>query len=78
MRTAVESAIERLREAGCTIHPVSLPHTRYAIPTYYLLATAEASANLARFDGVRYGFRAKRCEYPGGDVSRVAGYRFWR
>jgi len=59
VRAAVESAIERLREAGCTIHPVSLPHTRYAIPTYYLLATAEASANLARFDGVRYGFRAK-------------------
>src|ERR1700728_10602 len=59
VRTAVESAIERLREAGCTIHPVSLPHTRYAIPTYYLVATAEASANLARFDGVRYGFRAK-------------------
>ena len=59
VRAAVESAIERLRQAGCTIHPVSLPHTRYAIPTYYLLATAEASANLARFDGVRYGFRAK-------------------
>ncbi len=59
VRVAVESAIERLREAGCTIRPVSLPHTRYAVPTYYLLATAEASANLARFDGVRYGFRAK-------------------
>jgi aspartyl-tRNA(Asn)/glutamyl-tRNA(Gln) amidotransferase subunit A len=59
VRAAVDSAIEHLREAGCTIHPVSLPHTRYAVPTYYLLATAEASANLARFDGVRYGFRAK-------------------
>jgi aspartyl-tRNA(Asn)/glutamyl-tRNA(Gln) amidotransferase subunit A len=59
VRAAVESAVEGLREAGCTIHPVSLPHTRYAIPTYYLLATAEASANLARFDGVRYGLRAK-------------------
>jgi aspartyl-tRNA(Asn)/glutamyl-tRNA(Gln) amidotransferase subunit A len=56
---AVESAIERLRAAGCVIRPVSLPHTKYAVPTYYLLATAEASANLARFDGVRYGFRAK-------------------
>jgi aspartyl-tRNA(Asn)/glutamyl-tRNA(Gln) amidotransferase subunit A len=59
VRSAVESAIEHLRAAGCTIHPISLPHTRYAIPTYYLIATAEASANLARFDGVRYGFRAK-------------------
>ncbi len=65
VRAAVESAIERLREAGCTIHPVSLPHTRYAIPTYYLLATAEASANLARFDGVRYGFRAKNANTLG-------------
>jgi aspartyl-tRNA(Asn)/glutamyl-tRNA(Gln) amidotransferase subunit A len=65
VRTAVESAIERLREAGCTIHPVSLPHTRYAVPTYYLLATAEASANLARFDGVRYGFRAKNANTLG-------------
>ena len=59
VRAAVDSAIEHLREAGCSIHPVSLPHTRYAVPTYYILATAEASANLARFDGVRYGFRAK-------------------
>jgi aspartyl-tRNA(Asn)/glutamyl-tRNA(Gln) amidotransferase subunit A len=59
VRAAVESAIERLRDAGCEIHSVSLPHTRYAVPTYYLVATAEASANLARFDGVRYGFRAK-------------------
>ncbi len=59
VRAAVESAIESLRQAGCSVHPVSLPHTRYAVPTYYLIATAEASANLARFDGVRYGFRAK-------------------
>jgi aspartyl-tRNA(Asn)/glutamyl-tRNA(Gln) amidotransferase subunit A len=59
VRSAVDSAIEALRAAGCSIHSVSLPHTRYAVPTYYLVATAEASANLARFDGVRYGFRAK-------------------
>jgi aspartyl-tRNA(Asn)/glutamyl-tRNA(Gln) amidotransferase subunit A len=59
VREAVESAIERLRSLGCGIVPVSLPHTAYAIPTYYIIATAEASSNLARYDGVRYGYRAR-------------------
>ena len=59
VRQAVESAIEKLRTLGCEIVPVSLPHTPYAIPTYYLIATAEASANLARYDGVRYTIRAR-------------------
>jgi aspartyl-tRNA(Asn)/glutamyl-tRNA(Gln) amidotransferase subunit A len=58
VRAAIESGIAALKAAGCTTKPVSLPHTRYAIPTYYLVATAEASANLARFDGVRYGYRS--------------------
>ncbi|MGO9338946.1 MAG: Asp-tRNA(Asn)/Glu-tRNA(Gln) amidotransferase subunit GatA [Terracidiphilus sp.] len=58
VRAAVESGIAALKAAGCTVKPVSLPHTKYAIPTYYLVATAEASANLARFDGVRYGYRS--------------------
>ncbi len=58
VRERIESGIESLKAAGCTVKPVSLPHTRYAIPTYYLVATAEASANLARFDGVRYGYRS--------------------
>ena len=58
VRERIEGGIESLKAAGCIIKPVSLPHTRYAIPTYYLVATAEASANLARFDGVRYGYRS--------------------
>jgi aspartyl-tRNA(Asn)/glutamyl-tRNA(Gln) amidotransferase subunit A len=58
VRAAVEAAIQKLAESGCEIVPVSLPHTEYAIPAYYIVATAEASSNLARFDGVRYGYRA--------------------
>jgi len=58
VRSAVEAAIQKLGAMGCEVVPVSLPHTKYAIPTYYIVATAEASSNLARFDGVRYGFRA--------------------
>ena len=59
VRTAVESAIEKMASLGCEVVPISLPHTEYAIPTYYIVATAEASSNLARYDGVRYGYRAK-------------------
>ena len=54
----VRAAIEKLRALGCDIHEVSLPHTQYAVACYYIIATAEASANLARFDGVRYTTRA--------------------
>ena len=59
IRHAVESSIDKLKSMGCEVVPVSLPHTPYALPTYYLIATAEASANLARYDGVRYGYRAR-------------------
>src|SRR6516225_865221 len=58
VRAAVEAAIQELAKAGCEIVPLSMPHTEYAIPTYYVVATAEASSNLARYDGVRYGVRA--------------------
>jgi aspartyl-tRNA(Asn)/glutamyl-tRNA(Gln) amidotransferase subunit A len=58
VREAVERAIDGLRSAGAEVRAVSLPHTPYAVPAYYILATAEASSNLARFDGVRYGFRS--------------------
>jgi len=58
VRASVEAAIQKLAGLGCEVIPVSLPHSPYAIPAYYIVATAEASANLARFDGVRYGFRS--------------------
>ncbi len=56
---AVRKAIDELQSLGAEIHEISLPHTEYAVPVYYLIAPAEASANLARFDGVRYGPRAE-------------------
>lgn len=57
---SVEAAIQQLGAQGAQIVPISLPNTRYAVPTYYVIATAEASANLARYDGVRYGYRSPR------------------
>jgi len=59
VKEAVEAAIAKLEELGATCEEVSLPHTEYALPTYYLIAPAEASSNLARYDGVRYGYRAE-------------------
>src|SRR5215469_11342385 len=59
VRTSVDAAIQKLAACGCEIVNISLPHTKYAIPTYYVLATAEASANLARYDGARYGLRSQ-------------------
>jgi aspartyl-tRNA(Asn)/glutamyl-tRNA(Gln) amidotransferase subunit A len=51
--------IEIVKSLGCETKEISLPHTKYALPTYYIIAPAEASSNLARYDGVRYGFRAE-------------------
>jgi aspartyl-tRNA(Asn)/glutamyl-tRNA(Gln) amidotransferase subunit A len=70
-----ESGKEWLREAGAEIEDISLPNTKYALPAYYIIAPAEASSNLARYDGVRYGLRV-----PGEDVTamfentRAAGF----
>jgi aspartyl-tRNA(Asn)/glutamyl-tRNA(Gln) amidotransferase subunit A len=59
VRESVEAAIEVYRSLGAEVVDVELPHAKYAIAVYYIIATAEASSNLARFDGVRYGFRAE-------------------
>ena len=54
-----QNGIEYIKDCGAEIIDISLPHTSYALPTYYIVAPAEASSNLARYDGVKYGFRAK-------------------
>src|SRR6202035_1526983 len=59
VKAAIDAAVKQLQSLGAEIVDVTLPHTDYAIATYYIIATAEASANLARFDGVRYGHRAE-------------------
>jgi aspartyl-tRNA(Asn)/glutamyl-tRNA(Gln) amidotransferase subunit A len=70
VKASVERAISRFKEAGCTVEPVSLPHTKYGVATYYILATAEASSNLSRFDGIRYGLRV---EPPRSNLSTIYG-----
>jgi aspartyl-tRNA(Asn)/glutamyl-tRNA(Gln) amidotransferase subunit A len=70
-----QMGIQWLKDAGATIHDISLPHTKYALPAYYIVAPAECSSNLARYDGVRYGLRV-----PGKDLidtyeaTRAAGF----
>jgi aspartyl-tRNA(Asn)/glutamyl-tRNA(Gln) amidotransferase subunit A len=64
----LQSAIRVLEQAGATIHKLTLPHTKAAVAVYYVLATAEASSNLSRFDGVRFG---KRVQPAGGDLGRM-------
>ncbi|MCB0347895.1 MAG: Asp-tRNA(Asn)/Glu-tRNA(Gln) amidotransferase subunit GatA, partial [Bdellovibrionales bacterium] len=59
VKATVEKAIEELKAKGVNFVDVSLPHTKYSVSTYYLIATSEASSNLSRYDGIRYGLREK-------------------
>jgi len=69
VEASVRAAIRALEGEGCVVKPVRLPHTRYAVATYYVVATAECSSNLARFDGVRYGLRVE----PDRDLRHMYG-----
>jgi aspartyl-tRNA(Asn)/glutamyl-tRNA(Gln) amidotransferase subunit A len=69
VRASIEQALKGLEGLGCALVPIHMPHTKYAVSTYYVVATAEASSNLARFDGVRYGLRVD----PGKDLEAMYG-----
>ncbi|MBX3476371.1 MAG: Asp-tRNA(Asn)/Glu-tRNA(Gln) amidotransferase subunit GatA [Brevundimonas sp.] len=71
-----DRGVEWLKAAGCEIVDISLPHTRYALPTYYIVAPAEASSNLARYDGMRFGHRAEKASSLNDlyETSRAEGF----
>jgi aspartyl-tRNA(Asn)/glutamyl-tRNA(Gln) amidotransferase subunit A len=68
VKEQVDRALAMFKEAGATVKEVSLPHSDLSIPVYYMVATSEASSNLARYDGVRYGFRADFSAHPAESV----------
>jgi aspartyl-tRNA(Asn)/glutamyl-tRNA(Gln) amidotransferase subunit A len=70
-----DEGISWLKAAGATIHEISLPHTKYALPAYYIVAPAECSSNLARYDGMRYGLRVDGSNLTETyERSRAAGF----
>jgi aspartyl-tRNA(Asn)/glutamyl-tRNA(Gln) amidotransferase subunit A len=75
VKAATDAAVKQLQNLGAEIVEISLPHTDYAVGTYYIIATAEASANLARFDGVRYGARVEGAD-PAEMYGRTRGAGF--
>ncbi len=75
VKNAVDAAVKKFQELGAEIVEISLPHTDYAVATYYIVATAEASANLARFDGIRYGARVDGSD-PAELYSKTRGAGF--
>jgi aspartyl-tRNA(Asn)/glutamyl-tRNA(Gln) amidotransferase subunit A len=78
VETRVREALDGLKSLGCTMHPVHLPHTKYAVATYYVIATAEASSNLARYDGLRFGARAQDATSLDTLYARTRGSSFGR
>jgi aspartyl-tRNA(Asn)/glutamyl-tRNA(Gln) amidotransferase subunit A len=75
VETAVRAAIQQLESLGAQVVEISLPHTEYSLPVYYLIAPAEASANLARYDGIRYGARIDKGEmWPTYKATRGEGF----
>ncbi len=75
VKSAIDAAVKKFQELGAEIMEISLPHTDYAVATYYIIATAEASANLARFDGIRYGRRVDGAD-PAELYSKTRGAGF--
>lgn len=67
----IEKAAKALEEKGAKLHPINLPHTKYGLATYYLVMPSEVSANLARFDGIRYGFSTARENFPANSESSL-------
>lgn len=74
--SAVRADIEKLRELGAIVEPVSLPHTRYGVAAYYIIAPAEASANLARYDGVKYGYSYRDTDDMWESMEKTRQYGF--
>lgn len=75
VKKIVEEAINKLKDLGADYKQVSLPHTEYAIPVYYIVATAEASSNLARFDGVQYGYRSRQSSHASPAQAGVVSHQ---
>ncbi len=76
VKEIVDQAVAKLKERGVQVHEISLPHTSYALPVYYMVATSEASSNLARYDGMRYGSRKDEAENLSAAYSQTRGSKF--
>ena len=71
VEAAVREAVRVYESLGAKVKQVSLPHSKYAVATYYIIAPCEASSNLARYDGVHYGYRTGKGSWPGQGAQRT-------